>query len=475
MNAGAVLNSGGPWLQIKRFYESGLWSETPSAGGPLGALGIRLLRLVIVSVRGAQDRLLNLHATGLVYATLLSVVPFIAVAFSVLKAFGAHYRLEPLIARALAPLGSQGAELTERVVQFVSRMNVGVLGALGLAGLFYTVLSLIERIEDALNSIWNVRRSRGLQRKFSDYLSVLLVGPVLVFAAFAIIASLRSSWLVQEILRVTRLETVTVAVAGHAAPLVMLAAAFTFLYRFLPYTRVELGAAAIGGITAAALWQVAGVVFAKLVAGSASYTAVYSSFAVLVLSLIWLRIAWLIVLVGAQVAYADQHPSSYAASRRGDGLPSRERVGLTALVEVTRRYLSGKPPLRIDGLAAATGAPVTVLEELVDGFVAHGILARGTEPEGLILARPPEQVDLVEVLDVVRGPDSGDASRPGSGPNAVSDVLRQRNQALREALDGVTLRSLVSRTRSPEAVVADLGQYRRSAGVDLAAPPPGSP
>ena len=108
--------------------------------------------------------MLNLHAMGLVYATLLSLVPFLAVAVSVLKAFGAQYRLQPLLTRLLEPLGPQAADVTQRVVDFVSRMNIGVLGALGVAGLFYTVVSLIGKVEGALNDIWNVRRSRGLPR-----------------------------------------------------------------------------------------------------------------------------------------------------------------------------------------------------------------------------------------------------------------------------------------------------------------------
>jgi membrane protein len=447
--------------RIEHFYDQGLWTEDASARGSPGGLGVRILRVVIVAVRASQDRLLNLHAMGLVYSTLLSLVPFLAVAFSVLKAFGAHYRLEPLIARMLAPLGPQAAELSERVVEFVSRVNVGVLGALGVAGLFYTALSLIEKIEDALNHIWKVRRSRGLRRKFSDYLSVLLVGPVLVFAAFAIIASLRSFWLVQRVLQITRLETVTVFVAGHAMPFALLAAAFTFLYRFLPYTRVRLGAAAVGGFTAAALWQLAGVAFAALVAGSASYAAIYSSFAVLIVSLIWLQLAWLIVLIGGTVAYADQHPSSYAASRRRYGLLFRERIGLAALVEITRRYLAGQPAYRLDALSLAIDAPLATLDELAETFVARGILVRATEPESVVLSRPPEQILVVDLLDAIRDPASVDAQTPEKSANAVSDVLRRRDEALRDALDGVTLRSLASETPSPEAVVADLARYRR--------------
>jgi membrane protein len=450
------------WSNVRRFYDEGLWTDPLPVRPVLARPFVRVIRLLIVAALAFQDRMLNLHAMGLVYTTLLSLVPFLAVAFSVLKAFGAQYRFEPLLTRMLAPLGPQATELTQRVVEFVSNMNVGVLGAIGVAGLFYTVVSLIGKIEDALNDIWKVRGSRGLGRKFSDYLSVLLVGPVLIFAALAIIASLRSYRLVQWILQVTRLETVTVFLAGHLAPFLLLAAAFTLLYRFLPYTRVRLDAAVVGGITAAVLWQLAGVGFAALVAGSASYPAIYSSFAMVILSLIWLQVAWLVVLIGGQVAYVHQHLASYAVARRRYGLRVRERVGLLALVEIARRHLSDLPPYRLDELAAIAGIPVTILEDLVDAFVARGILARATEPEGLVLARPPEHLLVVDILEVIGGPAPPDVRSEDNSTTAVVEILRRRDEVLREALRGVTLRSLASsEIPAPDMTVAELAQYRR--------------
>jgi membrane protein len=424
-----------------------------------GAFGI--LRVAIAAGRAFQDRQLNLHAVGLVYATLLSVVPLLAVTVSVLKAFGVHYRLEPMLARMLEPLGPQASEVSLRVVEFVSRMNVGVLGALGLAGLFYTALSLIGKIEDALNEIWKVRRSRSLRRKFSDYLSALLVGPVLIFTALALIASLQNSRLVQRVLQITHVEEVAIFLVGHLMPFVLLAVAFTFLYRFLPYTRVRVGAAAVGGVTAALLWEVVGIGFTALVASSTRYAAIYSTFAVVIVSLIWLQAAWLVVLVGAQVAYVHQQPLSYATARRRHSVRFRERVGLTALVEITRRYLSRQPAYRLEELSQVTGVPFSALEELADAFMAWGILVRLTEPEGVMLSRPPEDLTVIEILDAIHEPVPTDAPMEATSANAVSEVLHRRDQALRSTLGDVTLRSLVPKPDRPESRVADLTRYQR--------------
>ena len=449
------------WSRIRRRADEALWTDRP--GRPfVSRVAIRFVRLLVVAVLAFQDRMLNLHAMGLVYATLLSLVPLLAVAVSVLKAFGAQYRLQPLLTRLLEPLGPQAADVTQRVVDFVSRMNIGVLGALGVAGLFYTVVSLIGKVEAALNDIWNVRRSRGLPRKFTDYLSVLLVGPVLVFAAFGIIASLRSSTLVQRLLLITRMQEATVFVAGRVVPLLLLGAAFTFLYRFLPYTHVRLSAAAVGGLTAALLWQISGIVFAALVASSTTYAAIYSTFAVLVLSLIWLQVAWLVVLIGAQVAYVHQHVTSYTAARQRHGVRFRDEIGLTALVEIARRHQAGLPAHTVGELAAIGGAPLTILEDLVEGFVARGMLARAVEPPGLILARPADQLLVVDLLDAIRNPGVDDVQAHGAGAAAVLGVLRRQDEVLRDALQGLTLQSLASETAATEGTVADLAQYRRS-------------
>jgi len=141
-----------------------LWRADMSRLRPLTRLQVRFLRLAVVAGEEFRQGVLSLRAMGLVYATLLSLVPFLAVMFSLLKAFGAHQQIEPFLAQALAPLGPQGGEISRRVVEFVNNLQVGVLGTVGVGGLFLTAISLIGKIEDALNHIWRVRRARSLGR-----------------------------------------------------------------------------------------------------------------------------------------------------------------------------------------------------------------------------------------------------------------------------------------------------------------------
>jgi membrane protein len=377
---------------------------------------------------------LVLRAKGLTYTTILSTVPLLAVAFSVLKAFGVHNQIEPLLARALAPLGAGADVIGQRVMEFVNNLRVGVLGGLGVAGLFYTAVSLIGAIEQSLNRIWGARRGRPLARKFRDYLSVIIVGPVLVFTALGLTASAQSHTLVQRALALAPLLT---AVATHVLPYVLFTAAFTWLYAFVPSTRVTLRAAFAGGLAAGVGWQLAGSAFAAFVASAARYTAVYSGFAVLILFLVWLYVSWLIVLLGGEIAYFCQYPYLASLTAGGDAPAERERRALAALALVTERHLRGAPPWRVAEIGAALRVPVGVLEELTDLLVARGVLLRAAVPAGIALARAPEQVPVAEILDALRGA-AGDAS------SAPADALRRAREGAYAALHGVTLRSLVT-------------------------------
>lgn len=409
----------------------------------LAKLRSHLVRIAVVASARYYDDLLSLQAISLTYTTLLSLVPFLAVTFSVLKAFGVQNLAAPFLAQMLEPLGAQGGEITDRILGFVENIQVGILGAVGMAMLFYTVVSLVATMEDALNHIWRLRRSRSWGQKFTAYLSAVLVGPVMAFTAFALTASAQSYWLVERLFNIRILEPVF-ALATSVMPVVLLCATFTLIYKLIPYTRVRLSSALIGGATAGILWQVIGAGFAAFVATSTRYAAIYSSFAIMILVLIWLYVGWLIFLIGAEVAYFHQHPNAFVreALRGGRGHLFQEWLALSALIEIARRHLSAEPPWQPAQLAALFG--VSSLGNLIDEFVRAGILLKCAEPEGVALARPPENVTVKEVLDIVGDARNQDAVNTGP----AADVLLRRNQAVQKALEGTTLRSLVTENAS---------------------------
>ncbi len=396
-----------------------------------------LYRATIIVNSRYRDDVLSLQAMSLTYSTLLSLVPFLAVMFSVLKSFGVQNALEPFLAQLLQPLGEEASAVTIKIMTFVDNLRVGILGAAGMAMLFYTVVTLVAKIEDALNRIWRLPRSRTWGQRITAYLSVVLVGPVMVFTALTLIASAQSYWLVERLVRIGFVSYIF-TLTTNVMPFVLFCATFAFLYKLIPYTRVRLSSALIGGAAAGILWQLVGTAFAVFVANSARYAAIYSSFAIIVVFLIWVYVGWLIFLVGAEVAYFHQHPSAFIreALPGGKGHRFQEWLALSALVEIARRHLSQAPPWQATELAAYLGVPS--LDNLFDEYVRAGILLRSAEPEGVALARPPETVDVKDILDIVDA--SAALTIDHAGP--ANQVLLQRDHAVRKALEGKSLRSL---------------------------------
>lgn len=401
----------------------------------------RVSRAVNIAIERYYGDMLSLRAMSLTYSTLLAMVPFLAVTFSVLKAFGIQAQVGPLLSEALAPLGSERFEITRRIVEFVDNTQVGVLGALGVLGLLYTVMSLVSNIETSLNDIWRARRVSSWTQRYREYLSVLLLGPVLVFGALALIASAQSYWLVQRLLEFEAFGYVFTLLT-QVMPFFLLCAGFACIYKFVPSARVRLRSAVLGAAVAGILWLVAGNLFAAFVAGSTRYDAIYSGFAILIIFLIWLYLAWLIVLIGAEIAYLSQYAYLWTSNLLENiQQPAfQERLGLCALAEIARRFIAGEPPPSDAELSAHLGVPLADLDPILDRFVGCGMLLRATQPEGISLARLPEHIAVTEILDAL----SGNLKALSEHPDSVIQVLRRREQAVQQSLNGVTLKSLVS-------------------------------
>ena len=188
------------FTQYYQAFSVWLWQpdveQLPTAKAQL----IRALRIINQVVNELRSGLLNLRAMSLVYTTLLSLVPLLAVSFSVLKGFGVHNQLEPLLLNLLAPLGTQGEEISARIIEFVDNTRAMALGSLGLGVLIFTVISLMKKIEQAFNHTWHISKQRSFIQRFSHYLSIIVIGPVLIFSALGLMASMLSTTLMQQLM-----------------------------------------------------------------------------------------------------------------------------------------------------------------------------------------------------------------------------------------------------------------------------------
>lgn len=434
----------GPLQRALAAYRRVVWETDAAVRPPLASAGVRAVRLgqaVIVDLREGQ---LTLRAMSLVYTTLLSLVPLLAFAFSVLKGLGVHNQLEPALLRLLAPLGESAHEVAAQITAFVERVNVKVLGTVGVAFLIFTVLSLVHKVEDAFNAIWHIRRTRGLAQRFAGYLSVLLIGPFLVVAALGLTASLMSNALVQQVLAIGPLGDL-VHLGARLAPYLLVTAAFTVTYIFIPNTRVRPVAAFAGGLVAGLLWESVGWLFGAFVVGSTKYTAIYSGFAILVLFMVWVFLCWLIVLVGAAVAFYVQHPEYQRTRgvRPRVSQKTRERLALLVMHAVGTRHMAGGAPWTVEALGRRLKVPAEVLDEVLQALETHTLLlATGDDPPAYVPARDLGRIDLAEVVEAVR--EAGDAAAyPVPAEAAVDGVLERLGAARANALAGGTVRDMV--------------------------------
>lgn len=411
--------------------------------------GLRFVRTVLILVRDLAFGQLTLRAMSLVYTTLLSIVPLLALSFSVLKAFGVHNQIQPLLVNLLAPLGEQGAVVAGQIGEFIEHMNVGVLGALGLALLLYTSISLMQKIEESLNYIWHVSQHRRLGERFSRYLSVLLVGPILVFSALGVTGALLKSDVLSQLLSVSALNQ-TATIIGEITPYLLVIAAFTFVYLLLPNARVKLGAALVGGVVGGIVWQTAGWLFAVFVASSGQYAAIYSSFAILVLFMIWLYVSWLVLLFGASVAFYVQHPE-YLYLGAGEPRLSnrvRERLALSAMHLTAAPFLAGQPAPSQEDFTRLLGVPMHVLTVVLEALQEGGLMVTsGDEPVRYLPARDPSVITVAQVMGAIRNAGEARFFSPSALPTApsVSSVLDNMQSAAETAAGAISLRELVEK------------------------------
>jgi membrane protein len=346
---------------------------------------------------------LALHAMSLVYTTLLSIVPLLALSFSVLKALGVHQRMEPMLYQFFQPMGPQGVQLAEQILGFVDNMKVGVLGSVGLALLVYTVVSLVQKIERSFNMIWRVPDMRSMAQRFSNYLSVIMVGPLLMVSAIGISSTIYSSSVVQTLMEVEPLGAI-VLFLSRFTPFLLVVGAFTFVYVFIPNTRVKVKYAFIGGLIAGISWQAAGMLFASFVAGSAKYAAIYSSFAIGIILLIWVYLNWMILLLGSSIAFYLQNPGSVAKRYRVRLSPELlEKTGLALMWLVAKPFYEGKPAPQQEDVETRLRVPGEVTRNLSDKLIRAGLLSlAGRSGDCLVPACSLDIITIGRVLKAIR-------------------------------------------------------------------------
>lgn len=432
---------------ITHFFAVTLWQDLSPKSGLVWRWLINILRVSYIVIRELATGELNLRAMSLVFTTLLSLVPLIAVAFSVLKAFGVHNKIEPALLSVLEPLGPKGPEITANIIGFVQNVDVKVLGSVGVAMLFYTIIALIQKIEHAFNFVWRVKKSRTLARRFTDYLSVVMIGPVLVFSALGLAATVMSHGVVTHLQAIEPFGTL-ILYTSKLTPYLMIILAFTFMYKFIPNTQVKMSPALIGAVVAGVLWITIGKLFASFVASSSNYTAIYSSFAILFFFMLWLYLAWFILLTGSQVAYYLQHHPKLVRFGGQDYRLSprlRDKEGLWLMTVMAKQFYLQQPAFSVHELEVQTGLAGDLTQDLLT-ILEQGKLI--VELEGDVPRYQPAQdiaqIQVKTVLTMLRVAEEAKVTVTTRQVGVtVEQVLKKLSEAQDKTLADLNLRELV--------------------------------
>ena len=426
------------WNWLDR-YLFGEYSE----GTTPGALALRLLRYPYALLRDLSRGQVNLYAMGLVYTTLLSLVPLIAFAFAVLKAFGAHRELQPIILEFFKPMGASAEEFTAKVMEFADSVSTGLVGAVGLALLLWTLLGTIRKVEDGFNFLWRVEEPRSFARRVTEYVALLIVGPIVV-VSFIGLSHNALETATAGIGRYMPFFDRMVAIGEKVSPYFMVAAIFTAVYMFVPNTKVKWKPAIIGGVVAGILWAAVGQIFTALVVYSTRLTVVYAGFAIIVAALLWTYFGWLILLIGAQLSFYVQNRNYLRmglTELRLSGV-QREQLTLKSMFLIARSYQDGKTRWSVDSLAHELAMPGIAISRIVHALEGAHLITL-TDDERLLPARDLSQITIQEIVDIARNEKSGQVGWRNLKIPAVDAISKTMDDAWRKSCGEMTLRDLI--------------------------------
>ncbi len=412
----------------------------PAPWGPV----LRALRYPVAIGRDWFAGEISVQAMSLAYTTLLSLVPLMVFSFAILKGLGARTDLHYILHEFFRPLGAAANQLTESVLQFVSNMRGDLLGSIGLIFLTYTVLSTIQKIEGSFNFVWRVDRPRSLARRFTEYLSLMIIGPILLAVALGLLGSALHSSAAQWLGSSAHLGWLVDGV-GRLLPYAIVTLVFTFMYAYIPNTHVEFRAALIGGVSAGIIWALVGQLFTAFIVYSSQMMAVYTGFAIVLTTLIWVYLSWLILLIGAELAFYVQFPQYLPHGRESIALTGsmREQLGLSVMYLIARDYRDGVTHWNAVRLAAELDIPGASLAPVLASLERAGLIV-ATEREHFLPGRDPENIRISSVIEAVRVPQSGRLAPAGRAAAPAARGMGEIEAALARSLGDRSLKELIA-------------------------------
>jgi len=386
------------------FFKNGIWEIQLKNLSPLKAFSVKYLRIILLASRGFARDNCQKTASVLTYYSLLNLVPVVAVAFAMAKGFGLEKLIEKQILQ-MAEKANWQADITTQLISFshnlLNQAKGGLIAGVGIVLLFWTVISIMGKIEESLNEIWEIKKSRTLIRKFSDYITMMVLGPVLLIisSSATILVASQVKVIVNKI-AVLGVFSKVIFLLLNLLPYASIWVLFTMLYLIMPNTKIAVRSAILGGVAAGTIAQIVQWVYIKFQIGVASYGAIYGSFAALPLFLGMLQMSWMIVLFGAEIANANEHYETFGFhpdySRMS--VSSKKILMLRIFHLLTKKFSLGEKPLSVHQIAYALEIPVRLVRQFLFELSDVGLVVETTKGiKGEVAFQPGRTIENITV------------------------------------------------------------------------------
>jgi membrane protein len=424
--------------RTQQFFLTGLWSAQIDELPKWKALPARFLRAVTMAVAGFFKDDCMLRASSLTFYTLLSIVPVCAVMFGVAKGFGFDKMLEKELMEQLA--GQEQA--LERILSFSRKLlentKGGLMAGVGVAMMFWAAIKVLGNIEVALNAMWDIRKQRTWWRRFSDYLAVMILSPILLIVAGGVTVFIRTQVsAITAKFAIAGIMSPLVLEALKLSPLILICVLFTLIYMAMPNTRVPFMPALGGGIIGGILFQIVQWAYIEFQVGVANYNAIYGSFAALPLFFVWVQMSWTLLLFGAELCHAFQNADTYCSPTGCPGLRAHDKKLLSLRVAhlVIQDFAAGQAPLTIPQISQRLRVPALLAQGLVDELRQSGIFTETRTGKGHKPAfQPATDIGrltvqrVIEALEFAGAPEK-DVLLSTADSGNIEEAIRELNQA----------------------------------------------
>ncbi len=363
--------------QIKRLNDA-IWHTPLSELSKGKTFVFKQLRIIVLAARGFSNDKVSLRASALTFYSLLSVIPVAAIAFAIAKGFDLDKNLEKIIMDKFDMYKDMLGPLLVKVRSAIDATRGGYMAGVGVIILFWSVLSLLDHIESSFNQIWQIRSSRPWYRKFTDYLTIMVIAPVFIILSSSITIFI-STQLTDFMSNAAILSFFKPLISFliKFAPYLLTWMTMTILFIIMPNAKVKFIPALISGIIAGTAIQIIQWVYIDLQFGIAKLSAIYGSFAAVPLFIIWLQTTWIVVLLGAELSFANQNVSRYEFESDALNISNYQKRALVLMImqKIINNFSTGEKPISAETIAITLKIPVRLARDILQDLSSVNLVS----------------------------------------------------------------------------------------------------